>query len=68
MTPHLYISQLLLSLDFFTIITEIEEGAKKQPAAAPPSPPPDYAKGLNYQMPKADDHTGSEPLTTGTQH
>ncbi|XP_013138004.1 PREDICTED: negative elongation factor A [Papilio polytes] len=43
---------------------EIEEGAKKQPAAAPPSPPPDYAKGLNYQMPKADDHTGSEPLTT----
>ncbi|XP_039760874.1 negative elongation factor A isoform X2 [Pararge aegeria] len=34
---------------------EMEEGAKKAPPVAPSSPPPDYAKGLNYQMPKADD-------------
>ncbi|XP_050357501.1 negative elongation factor A [Nymphalis io] len=35
---------------------EMEEGSKKAPPAAPASPPPDYAKGLNnFQMPKADD-------------
>lgn len=33
----------------------MEEGAKKAPPAAPASPPPDYAKGLNYQMPKAEE-------------
>lgn len=37
-------------------VVEMEEGAKKAPAAAPASPPPDYAKGLNnFQMPKADE-------------
>ncbi|XP_064074872.1 negative elongation factor A [Vanessa tameamea] len=35
---------------------EMEEGSKKAPPAAPSSPPPDYAKGLNnFQMPKADE-------------
>ncbi|CAH0721032.1 unnamed protein product, partial [Brenthis ino] len=51
---------------------EMEEGAKKATPAAPSSPPPDYAKGLNnFQMPKADEQTptatSSESATETTE-
>ncbi|XP_034837383.1 negative elongation factor A [Maniola hyperantus] len=50
---------------------EMEEGAKKAPPAAPASPPPDYAKGLNYQVPKVEDApppaTSTEPVAEAAE-